>query len=461
MENDLSQKAKLLFRALIQLKDDRSRVAFLEKECAGNPVLKKAVIDLWVGDDSLTTESTRLVLASPPTKPPAPNIPPGPSPLPPGSKRISGSPAAKSTPEVGTVLAGKYQLLDILGQGGMGVVYRAQELTPPHRQVAIKLVKADTTVHSSLDRFRIEMEALSVLHHPNIAAVLEAATTEAGYPFFVMEFFRGIPITVFCDSRKLDPWARLRLFLEVCDAIQHAHEQGLIHRDIKPANILGGETDGKRWVKVIDFGLAKFQTSMSGGRKHLTRMGMVLGTLEYMSPEQAMARNEKVDARSDIYALGVLLFELLTGTTPLKKRSLLKQGTQEFLRKRGMGYIPKPSFKLSASTFLNQVASDRSIAPGDLVTLLRDSLDWILLQALEKDPNQRYQKVQDLAEDIRGFLEGRPLARGRSKRKPGSLLFSRSPYRTLAIFLLVLVPVSLSLLVYWLLGNFRHAPTLP
>ncbi len=404
MDSDLAGRAKTLFRALTKLKDDRERVTFLERECSGQPELKKAVIDLWVSDDPLSLQRESLNSAA--LQPSHPDAAAGVA-VQPWRPQPSQLPAAQA-PQVGSMLAGKYRLLEVIGEGGMGLVFRAEQITPPKRTVAVKLVKADTTFQFALERFRIEQQALAAMKHPNIAQMLDAGTAENGSPFYVMEYFHGKIITQFCDLHQLDAQRRLLLFLDVCQAISHAHETGLVHRDIKPANILVTQDGDQIVPKVIDFGLVKVNaTSTSADKKNLTRLGMVLGTLEYMSPEQAQAHNDLVDARSDVYALGVLLFELLTGTTPVKKRTFVKQGTQEFLRKRGVGYIPRPSFKLSTSTYLAKIAADRAIAPQKLITILQENLDAIILKALEKDPNRRHQSAKQLALEIQDYLDGK------------------------------------------------------
>lgn len=406
VDDALAKKAKILFRALVGLPDDRARIAFLDEQCAGNGALKKAIIELWVNEEQFSTQNTC------PEAPPSQKFPstitrpelqdatelrPA---KPPGQK------SRKHWIEVGTIIAEKYDLKQVIGEGGMGLVFRAQQLHPIQRQVAIKLVKSDTTFDLALERFKIEQEALASMKHPNIAQVLDSGTLEDGSPYYVMEYFDGRPITHFCDANQLNIRQRLEIFLGVCNAISHAHECGLIHRDIKPANILVVPMGDKFIPKVIDFGLAKFKSSLSSNKKNLTKLGMILGTLEYMSPEQARANNDMVDSRSDIYALGVLLFELFTGTTPLKKRSFLKQGTQEFLRKRGMGYTPTPSFKLSTSTFLPKVASDRGTPAHVLIQMLQEDLDAVILKALEKAPENRYQTTREMIEDIQKYLSG-------------------------------------------------------
>ncbi len=323
---------------------------------------------------------------------------------------------------VGAILAGKYKLIEEIGEGGMGSVYMAQQTEPVKRAVAVKVIKAGMDSKAVLARFGAERQALALMDHPNIAKVLDAGTTESGRPFFVMELVKGVTITQYCDERKLTPRQRLELFVPVCLAIQHAHQKGVIHRDIKPSNVLVALYDDRPVPKVIDFGVAKAAGQVLTDRTLMTGFGALVGTPEYMSPEQANLNNLDIDTRSDVYSLGVLLYELLTGSTPVDRKSLGMAGMLEILRIVREVEAPRPSAKLSTIDTLASVAACRGTEPAKLSKLMKGELDWVLLKALEKDRSRRYETANALSRDIQRYLadevvEARPPSTGYRLKK--------------------------------------------
>ncbi len=305
--------------------------------------------------------------------------------------------------EVGEQI-GPYKLMERIGEGGMGEVWVALQSEPVKRRVAVKLIKAGMDSKAVLARFEAERQALALMDHPNIAKVLDAGTTQFGRPYFVMELVKGVPITQYCDERHLTPRQRLELFIPVCLSIQHAHQKGIIHRDIKPSNVLVALYDDHPVPKVIDFGVAKAAGQTLTDKTLMTGFGSVVGTPEYMSPEQASLNNLDVDTRSDIYSLGVLLYELLTGSTPLDRNSLGKAAILEVLRLVREVEAPRPSVKLSTINTLPSIAANRGTEPKKLSALMKGELDWVLLKALEKDRARRYDTANGLARDIQRYL---------------------------------------------------------
>jgi serine/threonine protein kinase/formylglycine-generating enzyme required for sulfatase activity len=307
------------------------------------------------------------------------------------------------TERPGTVI-GPYKLLQQIGEGGMGTVFMAEQAYPVQREVALKITKPGMDSRQVIARFEAERQALALMDHPNIAKVLDAGTTEGGRPYFVMELVKGVPITRYCDEHHLTPRERLELFVPVCQAIQHAHHKGIIHRDIKPSNVLVCLYDGKPVPKVIDFGVAKATGPKLTDRTLYTEFGAIVGTFEYMSPEQAQLDQLDIDTRSDIYSLGVLLYELLTGTTPLERKRLKEASVLELLRLVREQEAPRPSTRLSTAEGLPSIAANRSTEPAKLTRLMRGELDWILLKALEKDRNRRYETANSFAADVLHYL---------------------------------------------------------
>jgi serine/threonine protein kinase len=303
----------------------------------------------------------------------------------------------------GTVI-GRYKLLEPIGEGGFGVVFMAEQTSPVQRKVALKIIKAGMDTRQVIARFEAERQALALMDHPNIAKVFDGGVTETGRPYFVMELVKGVPITKYCDEHRNEPRQRLELFMQVCQAVQHAHQKGIIHRDIKPNNVLVSQYDGKPVPKVIDFGVAKATGQQLTERTMFTGFGDVIGTLEYMSPEQAEVNQLDVDTRSDIYSLGVLLYELLTGSTPLEHKRVMKAGLLEMLRVVREEEPPRPSMRLSTSEQLPSIAANRGLEPKKLSGLVHGELDWIVMKSLEKDRSRRYETANGLAMDLQRYL---------------------------------------------------------
>jgi tetratricopeptide (TPR) repeat protein len=291
----------------------------------------------------------------------------------------------------------------------MGTVFLAEQIHPVRRKVALKIIKPGMDTKQVIARFEAERQALALMDHPNIARVLDAGATPEGRPYFAMELVKGLPITRYCDERRLPVRERLELFVPVCQAVQHAHQKGIIHRDIKPSNVLVAPYDGVPVVKVIDFGVAKAAGQPLTERTLATGFGSVVGTLEYMSPEQAELNNLDIDTRSDIYALGVLLYELLTGTTPLQKKRLESAAFAEVLRIIREEEPPRPSMRLSTTEELPSIAANRGAEPAKLSGLVRGELDWIVMKALEKDRSRRYETANGLAMDVQRHLADEPV----------------------------------------------------
>ncbi len=412
---DLDPLESLFFAALERAPAERP--AFLDEACRDKPELRERVERLLNAKQQAGQflEGQAQTGTYPPeggtgTHPPA------------ESKQAPTADYPGRDETVGAVLGGKYKLMEEIGEGGMGSVYMALQSEPVKRAVAVKVIKAGMDSKAVLARFEAERQALAMMDHPNIARVLDAGTTETGRPYFVMELVKGVPITQFCDDRKLTPRQRLELFVPVCQAIQHAHQKGIIHRDIKPSNVLVAMYDDRPVPKVIDFGVAKAAGQMLTDKTLMTGFGAVVGTPEYMSPEQANLNNLDIDTRSDVYSLGVLLYELLTGSTPVDRHSLGKAALLEVLRIVREVEAPRLSAKLSTIDTLPNVAANRGTEPAKLSKMMKGELDWLVLKALEKDRTRRYDTANALSRDIQRYLadelvEARPPSTGYRMKK--------------------------------------------
>lgn len=335
----------------------------------------------------------------------------------------------KHAPELNQSI-GNYKLLQKIGEGGMGSVFMAEQFRPVKRLVAVKVVKAGMDSKQVVARFEAERQSLALMDHPNIAKVLDAGSTQSGEPYFVMELVKGIPISAYCDENRLSTKQRVELMIDICSAIQHAHQKGIIHRDLKPSNILVAQYDDRPVPKVIDFGVAKATHQKLTEKTLYTQLGQIVGTLEYMSPEQAVLNQLDVDTRTDVYSLGVILYELLVGETPLNGKELRSQGLEQILRTIREQEPPRPSLRLSSQgQAATQTAAYQQTDQNSLSRSLRGDLDWIVMKALEKDRSRRYDSASRLSEDLNNYLRGdsveaRPptmgyrLAKAWAKRKP-------------------------------------------
>ncbi len=388
-----------VFFAATGISDPSERNRYLDQACAGNSRLRAAVeemLSLQPEADELVTRVTTSCATV------AAGI----------GEDVAVSGGFKSTvDEVVHTRIDRYRILERLGEGGCGAVYLAEQESPVHRRVALKIIKLGMDTKSVIARFETERQMLAMMEHPNIARVLDAGATESGRPYFVMELVTGTKITDFCDQNKLSMDERLRLFIEVCHAVQHAHQKGIIHRDLKPSNILVAFQDGKPLPKVIDFGVAKAMQTNLIGPSVTTASGQLIGTPAYMSPEQAAMRGVDVDTRSDIYSLGVLLYELMAGHTPFDGKQLLSSGLDQLRKTLREAEPNRPSAKLRSleSAVLTEIAARRATTAPTLISQVQGDLDWIAMKALEKDPTRRYETAYGFLKDIERHLDQEPV----------------------------------------------------
>jgi serine/threonine protein kinase len=391
------QQAKDVFLQALEIAVPAERAAFLDAACAEDDGLRQRVEALLAAHERPESLLDRAAVAVV------------------GGATLS-HPATPAPFEGPGSRVGPYLLLEPLGEGGMGTVFLAEQSAPVRRRVALKVIKPGMDTAQVVARFEAERQALALMDHPNIAKVFDAGATPSGRPYFVMERVDGVPITRYCDDHRLSPRERLELFIPVCQAVQHAHQKGIIHRDLKPSNVLVAEVDGKPAPKVIDFGVAKAVDPGMTGRTAVTIAGALVGTPEYMSPEQAGAGPD-VDTRTDVYGLGVLLYELLTGTTPIDRETLGRAALDEVLRRVREEEPPSPSTRLSGTgDRLPSVAAVRATEPARLARLVRGDLDWVVMKALEKDRARRYETAIGLARDLQRYLDGDPVEAGPPSR---------------------------------------------
>ncbi|HEY3913491.1 MAG TPA: protein kinase [Verrucomicrobiae bacterium] len=398
--NEAPSPEVAVFAAAVELPAEQ-RGAYLDQACAGDSALRGRVEALLRVQDEADNFFDKIGPALRPTF--AEGLKPDSS----GTIHLSGIPTEKAGDRIG-----RYKLLQQIGEGGCGVVYMAEQEEPVRRRVALKVIKLGMDTKSVIARFEAERQALALMDHPNIAKVLDAGATETGRPYFVMELVRGIKITDYCDENNLNTSARLELFIQICGAIQHAHQKGIIHRDIKPSNILVADHDGKPVPKVIDFGIAKATTDQRLTDKTLfTAFEQFIGTPAYMSPEQAKLSGLDIDTRSDIYSLGVLLYELLTAKTPFEAKRLLEAGLDEIRRIIREEDPVRPSTRLQTLDAAEQttVARHRQSESPKLLAIIRGDLDWIVMKCLEKDRSRRYETANGLAADIHHHLSNEPV----------------------------------------------------
>jgi WD40 repeat protein/tetratricopeptide (TPR) repeat protein len=425
-----------IFLAAVDKATPEERAAYLDEACRGDAELRRRVERLLAAHPKVGDFLEKPAADSPERTrgyTPQPEA---------GSASPQMTAAYTPTVEPGAVIAGRYTLVEKVGEGGMGEVWVAKQTEPVKRKVALKLIKTGMDSRAVLARFEHERQALALMDHPNIARVLDGGLTPTGQPFFVMELVNGLPLTRFCDEAKLTPKQRLELFVPICQAVQHAHQKGIVHRDLKPANLLVTLIDGRPVPKVIDFGVAKATSGRLTDESPSTQFGAVVGTLEYMSPEQAGFSGEDIDTRADIYSLGVILYELLTGLRPIDAKRLNKAALTEMIRIIKEEEPSKPSTRVSTDASAPSLAALRQTEPRKLAALLRGELDWVVLKCLEKQRDRRYETANGLARDIQRYLadepvEARPPSAGYWLRK--FLRRNKGPVLAASLVLLALV----------------------
>ena len=410
-----------IYSSALAKTDEAERKSYLDSVCAGNHALHARVEALLKAHDR----------AGPFLETPPPFI--------------NAAPIEKTLTEGPGTVIDKYKLLEKIGEGGMAVVYMAAQQEPIHRKVALKIIKLGMDTRSVIARFEAERQALAMMDHPNIARVLDAGATATGRPYFVVELVTGVSITEYCDKNNLSTKDRLALFIQVCNAVQHAHQKGIIHRDIKPTNVMVTQRDGRPIPKVIDFGIAKATNQKLTEKTLFTRYAHIIGTPAYMSPEQAELSDSDIDTRSDIYSLGILLYELLTGTTPFSEEEFRKAGYPEMQRIIREEEPTKPSTKLSTlGETLAGIAKHHGSTPDLLRKAVRGDLDWIVMRTLEKARDRRYDTVSALTMDLERHLKDEPIL----ARPPGTFyrmqkFFRRHRFQVAASLMVALLAVTL------------------
>ena len=413
-----------IFTQALDLENPHQRADFLQKSCGLDARLRARVEALLRSDQ----EAGSFLLSSPPEL---------------------CSAAASFLVERPGCQIGPYQLLEQIGEGGFGIVFMAEQIAPLRRKVALKVVKPGMDTRQVIARFEAERQALALMDHPNIAHVLDAGATESGRPYFVMELVRGIPITDYCDQNQVPFIERLKLFISVCQAVQHAHLKGIIHRDLKPSNVLVTLHDGAPVVKVIDFGIAKAMGHQLTEQTQFTNFAQMVGTPLYMSPEQASLSGLDVDLRTDIYSLGVLLYELLTGSPPFKKERLKEAEFDEMRRIIREEEPPRPSTRITTlGQAADTVSANRQTTPKRLSQMFRGEVDWVVMKCLSKDRSLRYESAHALAADLTRYLAGEPI----EARPPSAVYrfgkFVRRNQAVSAATIVVAVVLLLSCLLY-------------
>ncbi|MCA9262796.1 MAG: serine/threonine protein kinase [Planctomycetales bacterium] len=389
MDTPTGSPLKAIFGAALEIEDAADRYRYLDEACQGDASLRSKV-------DELLQAYNRIgdFLASP--------------------LQVTGNTTERwhAMEREGSIV-GRYKLLEKIGEGGFGLVFMAAQQSPVKRQVAVKVLRPGVDSEQVIARFEAERQALALMDHPHIAKIFDAGITDSGRPYFAMELVRGTPVTAYCDDNCLSVRKRLAIFSDICDAVQHAHQKGIIHRDLKPANIMITSQDGKPVVKIIDFGIAKAIDRPLTDRTVFTRFGQMVGTPLYMSPEQTELSALEVDTRTDIYSLGVVLYELLTGSTPLDKQRMQQAAENEVRRIIQEEEPPRPSLKLSTlGDKLTNVSHTRQTDAKKLVSVIRGDLDWIVMKTLEKDRTRRYSTATGLAQDVWRYLKDEPVEAG-------------------------------------------------